>query len=358
MISPRREWRKFESENEKIERLKEWQLISPKAKEIKKFYYKGAYTNEPTECDVAGFVDNNEIILYINGELHSIHPDYFADMQKKEKFIILDIETPMSFRNEDGIREVAAIAVEDYRVVDSLHLAIIKDEEEYKNGYGAGLEAIEENEELKAEFKAFISKYKCPIIAHNASFDRRFLRYWNWVDDNQEFYCSRDNIKAKETLESYKLQDLLNYYGIKQKQAHSAMQDTLDLLEVLKIIKIEKWVVLGKRAEDKIVKGLKSYENDKNKREEDKKKLEEAKENIIEDIFNNKKIVFTGDMKEDRAEMRAIAIRYGATSPNSVSSKTDMLVVGENAGSKLSKAQELGIRIISEEDFWNIVNKK
>ncbi|GKX66021.1 3'-5' exonuclease [Inconstantimicrobium mannanitabidum] len=357
MIIPKREWRTFESESEKIEKLKEWQLISPKAKEIKKFYYKGLYTNEPVECDVAGFVDDNEIILYINGQLHSIHPDYFADMQKKERFIILDIETPMSFRSQDGIREVALIAVEDYRIVDSLHLAIINDEEKYKNGYGAGLEAIEENEDLKEKFNAFISKYKCPIIAHNASFDRKFLMYWNWVDDKQEFYCSRDNIKAKEVLESYKLQDILNHYGIKREQAHNAMQDVLDLLEVLKIVKIEKWVALGKSTEGNTVKRVRNYENDKKKRDEDKKKLEEAKENIIKDIFNNKKIVFTGDMKEDRAEMRAIAIRYGATSPDSVSSKTDILVVGENAGSKLAKAQELGIKTISEEEFWDIVNE-
>lgn len=358
MISPKREWRTFESENEKLEKLKKWKLISPKATEIKKLYYKGAYTNGPVECDVTGFVDDNEIILYINGQLHSIHPDYLVDMQKKEKFILLDIETPMSFRAEDGIREVAVIVVEDYRLIDSLHLAIVNDEEKYKNGYGSGLEAIEDNEELRENFKAFISKHKCPIIAHNASFDRRFLRYWNWVDDNQKFYCSRDNIKSKESLDSYKLEYLLNYYGIKQGQAHNAMQDILDLLEVLRVVKVEKWVALGEYREDKKDKRTRNYENDKKKRDEDKKKLEEAKENIIEDIFNNKKVVFTGDMKEDRAEMRAIAIKHGAISPNTVSSKTDMLVVGENAGSKLAKAQELGINIISEEDFWNIVNKK
>lgn len=358
MITPKREWRKFDSKNEKIEKLKEWKLVSPKATEIKKFYYKGAYTNEPIECDVIGFVDDNEIILYINGELHSIHPDYFADMQKKEKFIILDIETPMSFKVEDGIREIALIVVEDYIKIDELHLAIINNKEEYEKGYGQGLEAIEENEELKEKFKAFISKYKYPIIAHNASFDRRFLRYWNWIDDKQEFYCSRDNIKAKIKLESYKLEYLLNHYGLERKQKHNAMDDILDLLDLLKIIKIEKWVPLGESSQDNKVKKVRSYENNKKKREEDKKKLEEAKKNIIGNIFNNKKVVFTGDMKEDRAEMRAIAIRYGAISPNSISSKTDILVVGENAGSKLTKAKELGINIITEDEFWNIINKK
>lgn len=131
MLNPKREWVAFESEEEKIEKLRKWKLISSKATEIKKIFYKGAYTKDTAECDVVGFVDDNEIVLYVNGELHSIHPDYFLDMQKKEKFIILDIETPMSFSVEDGIREVAAIVIEDYRVIDSLHLAIIKDKEEY-----------------------------------------------------------------------------------------------------------------------------------------------------------------------------------------------------------------------------------
>lgn len=357
MISPKRDWRKFNSEEEKFEKLKEWKLISPKATEIKKLYYKGSYTNEPVECDVVGFVDDNEIILYIDGLLHSIHPDYFADMQKKERFIIVDIETPNSFKSEDGIREVAAIVVEDYRIIDTLHLAIVNDKKKYEKGYGSGLDSIEKNVELKEKFKALINKYKYPMVAHNARFDRRFLRYWDWVEDKQDFYCTLDTIKAKEKLESYKLVDLLSYYGIKQGQAHNAMQDVLDLLELLKIIKPEKWVVLGAPTNDDKSKRIRSYETDKQKREEDKKKLELAKSNIIENIFNNKRIVFTGDMKKGRTEMREIAIRYGAISIDSVSKKTDILVVGENAGSKLTKAKQLDLKIINEEEFWDIINK-
>ena len=83
MISPKREWRKFETIEEKLEVLRELKLVSSKASEVKTLYYKGAYTKEAVECDVVGIVDNNEIILDVNGELHSIHPDYLLDMQKK-----------------------------------------------------------------------------------------------------------------------------------------------------------------------------------------------------------------------------------------------------------------------------------
>ena len=374
MINPKREWRKFESSEEKIEVLKELKLISPKANEVKTLYYKGAYTENAVECDVVGIVDNNEIILDINGELHSIHPDYLLDMQKKERFIIVDIETPRSFKPADGIREVAAIVVEDYRVIDSLHLAIINDEEQYKNGYGDGLDAIEENEELKSKFKALVKKYKCPLVAHNASFDRNFLRYWGWVEDNQEFYCSMNTIKIKETLPSYKLVYLLEHYNIKKGQAHNALQDVLDLLELLKVIKPERWSALSIPTSSSAIKKhnkeskdsneasapanrFKKFAKDKEKVAEEKEMIEFAKNNLIKDIFNKKKIVFTGDMSKSRGEMRATAIRYGADSPTSISGKTNMLVIGEEAGkSKLEKAKNLGIDIITEKEFWDIIN--
>lgn len=378
MLEPKREWKTFESIEEELDKLREWQLISPKATEIKQFYYKGAYTEKSVECKVAGFVDDNEIILYVNGELHSIHPDYFLDMQKKdfskdissreknldeaprkekvnkkEKFIIVDIETPRSFSPKDGISEVAAIVIEDYEVVDELHLAIINNEDDYKKGYGYGLDNIEENEKLRGEFKKLISKYKYPIVAHNASFDRSFLSYWNWVDKNQTFYCSMNTIKKLEKLESYKLEDLLNHYNIKKEQQHTAMQDVLDLLELLKIIRPKKWSKLGESNNDGKIK--RNYEVDKEKREEDKVRLELAKENIIENIFDNKNIVFTGETLKSRVEISELAIQYGGIVKSSVSKKTDILVVGENPGSKLTKAKELGIEILSEDQFLNMI---
>lgn len=72
-----------------------------------------------------------------------------------------------------------------------------------------------------------------------------------------------------------------------------------------------------------------------------------------------KTIVFTGTLAQmGRSEAKAKAEALGAHVAGSVSSKTDYLVAGEDAGSKANKAKELGISILSEIDWLNLVNQK
>ena len=54
-----------------------------------------------------------------------------------------------------------------------------------------------------------------------------------------------NTIKQKEVLPSYKLVNLLEYYNIKKGQSHNALQDVLDLLDLLKVIKPERWCALS-----------------------------------------------------------------------------------------------------------------
>lgn len=74
---------------------------------------------------------------------------------------------------------------------------------------------------------------------------------------------------------------------------------------------------------------------------------------IVEDsAFSGKTVVLTGELSTmTRNQAKEMLEKFGAKVASSVSKKTDFVVAGENAGSKLAKATELGVKILSEEDF-------
>ena len=68
--------------------------------------------------------------------------------------------------------------------------------------------------------------------------------------------------------------------------------------------------------------------------------------------FEGKTFVLTGSLEKiTRKEAEDIIEKFGGKTSSSVSKKTDYVLAGEEAGSKLTKAQSLGITIISEEEF-------
>ena len=68
--------------------------------------------------------------------------------------------------------------------------------------------------------------------------------------------------------------------------------------------------------------------------------------------FEGKTFVLTGSLeKYTRKEAEDIIERLGGKTSGSVSKKTDYVLAGEDAGSKLTKAQSLGVTIISEDEF-------
>jgi DNA ligase (NAD+) len=72
--------------------------------------------------------------------------------------------------------------------------------------------------------------------------------------------------------------------------------------------------------------------------------------------WSGKTIVFTGSLQTmSRDEAKAQAERLGARAAGSVSAKTDLVVAGPGAGSKLKKAEELGIRVVNEAEWAKIV---
>ena len=74
--------------------------------------------------------------------------------------------------------------------------------------------------------------------------------------------------------------------------------------------------------------------------------------------FLGKTVVFTGKLNlMTRSEAEALVRNLGGKASSSVSKSTFLVVAGENAGSKLDKAREFGVNIMTEEEFMKLVNK-
>lgn len=84
---------------------------------------------------------------------------------------------------------------------------------------------------------------------------------------------------------------------------------------------------------------------------------EQASQNIDEtNPLFSKKVVLTGTLPNyKREEASAIIEKLGGSVVGSVSKKTDLVLAGEDAGSKLTKARELNIKIINEDEFNNLI---
>ncbi len=81
-------------------------------------------------------------------------------------------------------------------------------------------------------------------------------------------------------------------------------------------------------------------------------------ETIDNAYFTEKKIVLTGKLElMGRKEAKELLESMNASVSSSVSSKTDLVIAGKESGSKLKKANELGIKVISEEEFVNMISK-
>jgi DNA ligase (NAD+) len=75
--------------------------------------------------------------------------------------------------------------------------------------------------------------------------------------------------------------------------------------------------------------------------------------------LSGKTFVVTGTLEHfSREEIEGLIKQLGGKVTDSVSKKTDYVVVGENAGSKLDKAQELGVKTLTEAEFEKLIGRK
>ena len=76
---------------------------------------------------------------------------------------------------------------------------------------------------------------------------------------------------------------------------------------------------------------------------------------VSEGVLTGKTVVITGTLGMSRNEMKQLLESHGARVSGSVSKKTDYLVAGEAAGSKLDKAEELGVTVLGEAEVLELL---
>lgn len=81
------------------------------------------------------------------------------------------------------------------------------------------------------------------------------------------------------------------------------------------------------------------------------------KQEALSDNLLGKSFVITGTLSKPREDFKVDIVAHGGKVISSLSAKTDYLLAGEKAGSKLTKAEKLGVKILSENEFNEMINR-
>lgn len=172
-------------------------------------------------------------------------------------------------------------------------------------------------------------------------------------------------LDAINNSKNVKLPKFINALGIRLvgKESADILAQNFPDIEALKAAKIEDLSAIDGIGE-KMAKSIYDYfHNEQNLKTLDEAlKLGLVPENTYKKEENLKfkglSFVLTGTLEEfSRERAQEILKSLGAKTPNSVSKNTNYVIAGANAGSKLTKAQNLGIKIINEQEFKELIKE-
>lgn len=295
-----------------------------------------------------------------------------------EKYTLIDIETTGLSSEWDEIIEIAAIKIENNKIVNKFS-SLVKPKYEIDE-FITELTGIT-NDELKnaneiyevlPSFKEFISS--SVLVGHNVNFDINFL--YDAFSRNMEYELNNDYIdtlriarKVLPTLEHHRLDDLIAYYSIPERELHRALGDCEKTYKVYSYLKRDALNKFGDSESFKQQFKPKSYAT----------YYDFTKVKAITDDFDEshplyKKVcVFTGTLeKMTRKEAAQIVANIGGINGNSVTKNTNFLILGNNdycksikdgKSNKQKKAEQLilngyDILILPENEFYEIIISK
>lgn len=278
-------------------------------------------------------------------------------------------------RSNDVIPEILGVVDEDQENTEEIKMP--------EKCPACGTELIKDGVHYFCPNKLSCKPQLVSSIVHFASRDAMNIEGFSEKTAYQLF--EELDIKNIPQLYDIKKEDLLKLEGFKEKKS----QNLIDALDKSKDCKLESFIyALGipnvgiKTAKD-LVKEYKTLDNLKKAKKEDLEKIKdigevvaeeiykffhddnilesidkllekginptyEVEEDTVKNIFTDKKIVITGSFKTKRKEIKEFIENSGGQVTGSVSSNTDILLLGENPGSKYDKAKSLGVKIIEE----------
>ncbi len=154
----------------------------------------------------------------------------------------------------------------------------------------------------------------------------------------------------------------IRYVGIRGAQILAEKFTSMDDLSHARIEELESIPEIGPRTTQAITAFFKEEKNQKLLQELKKLGVQMGKkEKVKKDktTLNGKKFVFTGSLKNyTRSETQEAVEELGARAVNSVSKNVDYVVVGEEPGLKYEKAKKLGVKILNEGQFQELIEKR
>lgn len=166
-----------------------------------------------------------------------------------------------------------------------------------------------------------------------------------------------DSINASRKIPLSRLIFALGIHHVGEETAITLAQhfQTLEKIQNASIEQLQEVSDVG----EVVAQSIYEYFHDEIKRDRLNELLEEIeieKVKKTKKVLEGKNIVVTGTLQEfTRDEIKNVIRDLGGKSASSVSKNTDFVIIGENAGSKADKAQELGVTIITEQEFKKMI---
>lgn len=372
MIEPSYTVIPFESDTQKLEMLKRWDLASPQADKAKQLYYKGMFAPEYTPCDVVGYSDNVFVVISINGHLHSVHPDYLAEIQpntdermelvrafwnrdseqyrKKrphkgnskiffpENCVIFDTETTGLCPGVDSVIEFAGLRIRDSEIVERYSTLVnpgfpVSDFISSFTGItNTMLEAAPCMKDVALQIRNFIGDDL--LVGHNVNFDINFLydefsRHSVGFLTNDYMDTLRIAKKALPNLAHHTLSDVAAALAVPQSSAHRAMVDCETTFSCL--IKL-KPAILRMMTNAEPAPSCSERNRYYTHSGYDLRNISPRCESCdASHPLYGKICVFTGDLTRfSRLEAAQLVADCGGIPANNVTKKTDYLILGNN----------------------------